>query len=215
LIRKVSEILSNGNICIGDFIAKWYKTKPTMISYGAVDINENPQHSRESSAVFFGRLDEQTGILMYRDALLKIRKVYPHFSMVTVGEGKYEKNIASVKGISVIPFTPDIEPYLKKYRFVFVSRYLSIMEALAQKRLVFAVYDNPVKEDYLRMSPFSKYIYIAGSSSELAAQVISYIEDQEIGDRKIKDGYAFVSNKSWEKLVNDYLFLWKNAKRNL
>ncbi|MDO8659724.1 MAG: glycosyltransferase, partial [Candidatus Parcubacteria bacterium] len=33
-VRKISEILSWGNICIGDYIKKWYGTKPTYISYG-------------------------------------------------------------------------------------------------------------------------------------------------------------------------------------
>ncbi len=213
MVRKLSELLSAGNICIGDFISKWYGTSPTIVSYGAVDMVDNPKSPKESSAVFFGRLDEQTGVLMYRDALLKIRQVYPHFSMRIVGDGKYRKNLSFVKGVTVEPFTADVIPMLQKHRFIFVSRYLSILEALIQKRLVFAVYDNPIKEDYLRMSPFAKYIYIAGNAAELAKQVISYIEDPVVGDKKVLDGYAFASTKSWEKLVNDYLFLWSGAKR--
>jgi hypothetical protein len=63
------------------------------------------------------------------------------------------------------------------------------------------------------MSPIAKYIYIAGNAAELAKQVISYIEDPVVGDKKVLDGYAFASTKSWEKLVTDYLFLWSGAKR--
>lgn len=33
--HKIAEKLSNGNICIGDFHRKWYKVKPTIVSYGA------------------------------------------------------------------------------------------------------------------------------------------------------------------------------------
>lgn len=36
LIRKLSEKLSQGNICIGAFIEKWYGTKADIISYGGV-----------------------------------------------------------------------------------------------------------------------------------------------------------------------------------
>lgn len=36
VIRKACELLANGNICIGDFIAKWYTTRPDAVSYGAV-----------------------------------------------------------------------------------------------------------------------------------------------------------------------------------
>src|SRR3989344_8398523 len=68
-IRKISEKLSNGNICIGDFIPKWYGTKPTLISYGGVDSsklkNQNAKLKIKKSAVFIGRLDQQTGIKTY------------------------------------------------------------------------------------------------------------------------------------------------------
>src|SRR6266404_2210228 len=37
-VRKLSEKLSWGNICIGDFIPKWYGTKATIVSYGGVDV---------------------------------------------------------------------------------------------------------------------------------------------------------------------------------
>ena len=35
--RKIAERLTSGNICIGDFISKWYKTIPTYVSYGGVE----------------------------------------------------------------------------------------------------------------------------------------------------------------------------------
>lgn len=36
IIRKISELLADGNICVGDFIAKWYHAKPDIVTYGAV-----------------------------------------------------------------------------------------------------------------------------------------------------------------------------------
>ncbi len=35
IVRKVSEWLARGNICVGDFIAKWYGTRPSIVTYGA------------------------------------------------------------------------------------------------------------------------------------------------------------------------------------
>lgn len=213
IMRKISELLSNGNICIGDFIPKWYKTRPTLISYGAVHTPENPKSPSVSSAVFFGRLDEQTGVLMYRDAFLKIREVYPHFLLTIVGDGKYKKNLESIKGITVMPFTADVTTLIQNNRFIFVSRYLSILEALAQKRPVIAVYDNPIKEDYLRLSPFAKYITIAGTAQKVATSVIDSLRNDIADQIKIKKGYQFATMQTWEKLVNDYLFLWSSVKR--
>ncbi len=34
-VRKISEKLASGNICVGDFISKWYKTSPDFVTYGA------------------------------------------------------------------------------------------------------------------------------------------------------------------------------------
>ena len=36
LVRKISEKLAWGNICVGDFIEKWYGTKPNAVTYGGV-----------------------------------------------------------------------------------------------------------------------------------------------------------------------------------
>ena len=35
LWRKLAEKLTRGNICVGDFISKWYGTKPDFVTYGA------------------------------------------------------------------------------------------------------------------------------------------------------------------------------------
>ncbi len=35
MVRKLSEWFAKGNICVGDFICKWYGTKSDLITYGA------------------------------------------------------------------------------------------------------------------------------------------------------------------------------------
>ena len=35
LVRKISELMANGNICVGDYIPKYYFTKPDVTTYGA------------------------------------------------------------------------------------------------------------------------------------------------------------------------------------
>lgn len=172
-IRKFSEKLSFGNICIGDFIKKWYGTKPTFVSYGAVNSSklkvENAKF-RSESAVFIGRLDEQTGIVTYANAVETLKKKFPKFDFLVVGDGK-DKSFLIKKKVKAIGFKEHPEKYFNDYHFAFVSRYLSILEAFAAQRIVFAVYDNPVKEDYLRMAPFAKWIMIAKDSQELVSQV--------------------------------------------
>ncbi len=36
VVRKISEWLANGNICVGDYISKWYGTKADFVIYGGV-----------------------------------------------------------------------------------------------------------------------------------------------------------------------------------
>lgn len=214
LTHKISEKLSMGNICIGDFIEKWYGTKPNFVSYGGVEIqNSKLQISnkiKKESALFIGRLDQQTGIKTYVDAVKQIRKKIPNFQLKIIGDGKYRNEIE--KDFAVVGFLKNSEKYLTKYNFAFVSRYLSILEAMAARKLVFAVYDNPLKEDYLRMAPFSKYIIIVSSVSELASKVIFYFNNLKIKEEMIESAYAWVRRLSWGEMINTYLKLWKIQK---
>jgi glycosyltransferase involved in cell wall biosynthesis len=210
-MRKMSEKLSWGNICIGDFIIKWYGTKPTYISYGAVEnppYKQNDKTFKKESALFIGRLDDQTGILTYVKSIEKIRKSLPKFIMTAIGDGVYRKKITNK--INTLGFKDNPEKYLPKFHFAFVSRYLAILEAFAAKRLVFATYDNPVKEDYLKMAPFAEYMVIAETAEQLSEKIQYYLENPQKETKLINEAYKWVQKQSWEEMVNLYLALWKN-----
>lgn len=209
-IRKISEKLSFGNICIGDFIKKWYGTRPDFVSYGAVEsrkISIQSSKFKKKSVIFIGRLDDQTGILTYNEAFKKLRKKYPEFECLIVGDGPYKKLID--KNAKVIGFQKSPEKYFKDYHFAFVSRYLAILEAMAAKRLVFAVYDNPVKEDYLKMAPFAKFIIIENNADRLVYQVEKLINNPKIEQEMVEGAYDWVKKQTWEKMVKIYAKLWK------
>jgi|SRR6185369_66631 len=215
VVRKISEKLSWGNICIGDFMKKWYGTNPTLVSYGAVetqkikDVRFKIKDSK--SALFFGRLDEQTGIMQYMKAIEIIKNKFPQFNFLVIGDGKYKKNIE--KKTKVLGFQKDPERYFAQYRFAFVSRYLSILEAFAAKRLVFAVYDNPVKEDYLNMSPFASFIIIENDPQMLVQRVQECINNPSLEKKMIDEAYHWVQKQTWEKMTKLYLTLWKISEK--
>jgi len=83
------------------------------------------------------------------------------------------------------------------------------LEAMAAKRLVFAIYDNPLKEDYLRMAPFAKYITISHSPSELASKISFYSRNTKAKEKMIKEAYIWVRKQTWKEIVNTYLKLWE------
>ena len=61
-IRKISEKISSGNICVGKFIEKWYGTTANQITYGATQIpNHLPKPQSQNSAILLGRLDYDNG----------------------------------------------------------------------------------------------------------------------------------------------------------
>jgi len=209
LMHKIAEKLSKGNICIGNFMKKWYGAKPDYVAYGGVNISKSEKRKvkSENSAVFIGRLDEQTGIKTYVDAVKLIIKKNPNFKLEIIGDGKFRKEIE--KDFTVLGFQENPEKYFSKYHFAFVSRYLSILEALAAKRLVFAVYDNPLKEDYLRMAPFSKYITISSSVSDLVSKISFSLDNEKDKAKMIKGGYVWVEKRTWEQMANVCLRLWR------
>lgn len=208
LVRKLSEYLSWGTICIGEFMKKWYQAKPKIISYGAVEItNKKGSTISSNSAVFIGRLDEQTNILEYLKAVEIIRKKDPDFNFVIVGDGEFKKMIG--RNFKVLGFKKKASEYFYEYHFAFVSRYLSILEAMAAKKLIFAFYDNSLKEDYLRMTPFSKYINIINSAEELAVRVQYFINNPDKEKIFTEKAYEWVKNQTWNNLLELYLDLWK------
>jgi len=210
-MRKIAEKLSMGNICIGDFIKKWYGTKSSFVSYGGVNIpeikNQKSKIKNENSALFIGRLDEQTGIKAYVSAVKIIRKKIPNFKFAIMGDGKLRREIE--KDFKVLGFQNNPGKYLSKYNFAFASRYLSMMEAMAAKRLVFAAYDNPLKKDYLRMAPFARHIVISGSVSYLVLKITFYLKNLKEKEKLVENAYRWVEKNTWEKMTNSYLKLWK------
>ena len=210
-VRKISEKLSKGNICIGSFMKKWYGVKPDYVSYGGVNIVNSEKLKVKSSAgaVFIGRLDEQTGIKTYVNAVKLIKKKIPNFKFEIVGDGKYRKEIE--KDFKVLGFQKKPEKYFLEYNFAFVSRYLTIFEAMAAKRLVFAAYDNPLKEDYLKMSPFAELINIVGSENELAEKVLHFLNNPKEAEMLVENAFEWIKKNTWKEMYDTYLRLWNNS----
>ncbi len=206
LHRKIAEKLSRRNICVGDFMRKWYGTNPDIVIYGAAEENTSEANRiKKYSALFFGRLDDQTGIEEYYAAFQRIRKKYKNFVFQVIGEGKYKKKL---DGVRVKPFDKEVDKKITQFQFVFVSRYLSMLEAMLNRRVIIAVYDNPVKRDYLYDSPFAKHIEICKSSDEVYQKVDFYINNPQEEKKKIEAAYRWAKKQTWEKVAQDYRNLW-------
>ena len=217
--RKITELLTKGNICIGDYILKWYGTKASFVSYGGVDMPAPLSNTNPEGAVFIGRLEKDTGIMMYIDALRILKeKQGINLKLDVCGDGKLREKIQEIiKGnelnVELHGFVENPLDYLDKSKFAFVSGYLAMLEAMINKKLVFAVYENKLKKDYLTLMPNSKnMMVIASSPEELAEKIAYYLNHQKETEEKIKNAYLFSKDQTWEKVTNTYLKLWGMEK---
>jgi len=209
IIRKISEKLSFGNICVGNYIEKWYGTKADFVTYGGVNIVQSSKlkvqsYSSKFKVLFVGRLEKDTGLPIYLKTLAILRdRVEAKFA----GDGSLRKE--AEKYGTVLGFVEDVNELMQESDFVFTSGYLSILEAMINKKLVFSVYDNPLKEDYLKMAPFGQWIVIEKNPEKLAMKVKYYLKNPSEEKKLIKEGYNWAREQNWEKLTQEYLKLWR------
>lgn len=214
IIRKISEKISLGNICIGKFITKWYKTKPTFILYGAADIPQVKQNKKyKYDACFLGRVDRDTGIMKYLQALKILKDKGQTIDLIICGDGsevKKAKHFAREASIKVkfLGFVKNPIPYLINSRFAFVSSYLAIIEAAQSKKLIFATYNNEIKKDYLKTMPISSSIIIRKTAKELADQISYFLKNPREEKKLIQKSYLWASKQTWEKITQAYIDLW-------
>ena len=79
---------------------------------------------------------------------------------------------------------------------------------MVAKRPVIAVYDNPVKEDYLRMAPYAKWIIIEKEPAMIAKRIEELLNNPEKEKKMVESAYRWVKKQSWEEMVRVYLKLW-------
>lgn len=204
--RKISEKISRGSICVGEFMKKWYYASPTRIMYGASLSSKYVGKKLDNNAVFWGRLDIDTGINVYSEAVQKI----PNVSLFIFGDGPLSEEIcrANTKNITLKKWTKNISLEIAKHRFAFVSRYLSILEAMQARKLVFAVYNNEIKKDYLMCHPMHDNMIIAGTASELVKKFNEIKKNPAKEKRMVDAAYAWAKEQTWEKLADQYEQLW-------
>lgn len=215
LFRRLAEQLTRGNICIGDFIAKWYGTRAGQVSYGGVRLPPAlPEQPQGESALFLGRIASDSGIFTYLEALRQLAARGIELPLSVVGDGPLRKECERFCKEHRLPvrftgFLQEPAGELAAASHVFVSGYLAILEAMVLGRLVFAVYDNPVKEDYLRMHPAASLMHIAASPEELAGQLEQSLADRAESARMREEGRRWAAGQSWGAVAHLYERLWQ------
>jgi glycosyltransferase involved in cell wall biosynthesis len=215
-VRRWVEGLTWGNICAGDFIRKWYGTRTDYVTYGGVRPPESePEQVEAKRAVFLGRLSEDSGIRLYITSLQILKDRYSlNLELDVLGGGTLLEEIKGTVAerglkINLYGFVENTQDYLNQARFAFVSGYLGMLEAMVHKRLVFSVYDNPLKRDYLEMFPHSdEMIVTAGSPEQLAERIAYYLPNPDQERERVNKAYLWAREQGWEKVAELYRKLW-------
>ena len=202
---------------MGDFICRWYDTTCFAVSYGGADpVPEPPPLPPTPSALFVGRLAEDTSIMLYLDALVALRQDYGRrLSLTVVGDGPLRvpaERYAEAQGLSVrfLGSVPQPGTLLGEAQLAFVSGYLAIWQAMAYRRLVFAVYDNELKRDYLLGFPEAKEtMVIAGGPADLAAELNRHLADPAAGNSMRERAARLAAEHTWDRVADLYLDMYR------
>lgn len=219
VLRKIAEIFTKGNICVGKFILKYYKTKSTFITYGGINLKESDNNIHKKSkyshsALFIGRLESDTGILKYIRALRILKEKYNiELHLEICGDGKLRKVIEDYSkkfnlSVNINGFIENLDNYYHQCGFVFCSSYLTILESLYKKKIIISIYQNELKKDYLGQSPFIKFILIAKIPNEIAQYIKKLLNSDEFITEKTIEGYKFSLKNQWSRVSKLYTKLW-------
>lgn len=205
--KKIAAKYCSGSICVGEFINKWYEITSNAVIYGGVNDPIVPKKLHKSlknslNILYIGRLSDDMGAKTYIEVLGRLKNKGTKLNLQVCGDGKYRnefEKLGKVEG-----FVKKIDFYIAKSDIVLSSSYLTMLEVLFLKKPIYAVYSNPLKEDYLKLSPFSKFISINSSQDEL------YKNIKKGFDRKtLEAGQKWAKKQSWENVFKTYKTIWK------
>lgn len=211
LIRRLSNVLSRGSINIGDYIEKWYGTRSDMTLYGGIShVSLNlDSHKRKRKKVYItliGRLADDIGIQIYLSVLQLFDKNKIPYELHVCGDGPLTSSLnkyGTVHGI-----VEDVEQYIIQADIIFASSYLTILEALAYGKRVYAVYEHALKEDYLKLAPFAEWMTIAESAQDMYREIMQH-KKASFQNPHTHDIRSYLEMITWDKVADTYIALWK------
>lgn len=175
--KRLAMRLSHASVGIGGFLEKYLNLKFDLISYGASRFNKNKIKDLKK-IVYVGRLEDNTGITKFLDWL----QINQAFQVDFCGDGNL-RNECEKKGV-VHGFVNPTKFY-KSSNMCVPGGYLAALEALNSGCHLKLFWNNDVKKDYWKMSPFYKLK----------------------GDNLI----SWAKKQTWEKFANEYLNLYKQV----
>lgn len=217
ILRKVSERLVKGSICIGSFIREVYGTHCSQSPLGAVR-STTERATGHNHAVYVGRLEEDTPILPYIHALEHLTDRYNmHFTLTACGDGTLKEELeeyTSAKGIAARFLGSVADPtecYLQA-EIALAGGFLSILEAMSYGLPVVAYSGTTLKNQYYRsVLDAGGRISIQCSAEGVAREIWRLKTSRALYESVSEQAVDFAEENDWERLAGLYVKLWRGS----
>ncbi len=219
LLRKIAKRLVSGSICIGHFIPETYGVDCDVILTGAtdcVDLVEQPRNG----AVFVGRLEQDTGLLEYIEAIALLREMHSiEMPLTLCGTGSLQKeasDLAVSKGIAMeqMGLVSNPQAVMNSNQICLAAGYLSILEAMSLGLPVIGIARSQLKAAYLNgVLKDGGPISIQTTAEGVAREIARIINDSHLAARISQSGKQFASKMTWNRMTRAYLDLWTGVSR--
>ena len=202
----------------GLFIEKWLGVKPDLCPdqglYPEADDLATGPEPPPTSAVYIGRLEPDSGIRIYVDAVrILTRELGRPFELHAYGGGSLLDALRDQTAREGLPVrfhgpTPHAQDRIVDSCFAFIDGRMAIQEAMARRRLVLAAYVDPLKRDYVCGERFSPYLIGAADATELAERVVHYTDNPRDRAELVERAFQHARTLSWHRTAEEYLRFW-------
>ncbi len=114
--------------------------------------------------------------------------------------------------VTLLEYATDVGQYLEQARVAFVSGYLTIAESMALGKPIVAVYETPIKHDYLTCHPQAGAMGIVQSPAEIAQTAEAALALKR-DDPKLRAAQAWALEQTWPHIADRYARQYEIASR--
>jgi glycosyltransferase involved in cell wall biosynthesis len=218
-IRKIAERMVRGSLCIGSFIESVYGTNCFATPIGAVPQTEK-RASGKNHAIYVGRLEPDTPILEYVEALATVVGESKREMEFTVcGDGSLRGRLEGMckdRGVHArfLGNVRKLEPYYLNADVALAGGFLSVLEAMSYGLPVVAYAGTVLKYRYYKsVLKAGGNISIQSSAAGVARELDRLSNSRSLHDQLSKHAVAFTETNNWSRMVDIYLKLWSGVNR--
>ncbi|MDQ3008923.1 MAG: glycosyltransferase family 4 protein, partial [bacterium] len=163
-------------------------------------------NNKRLNIAFLGRLSLENEVAKFTQSIELLRKKGFTVSMKWVGDGPL-RSLAETVG-EVTGFVNEPTQYLQTADIIFVSSYLSLLEAQSLGKICCSFYSHALKKRYLETYPGSQWCVVAEEPQQLLEQLLKLTDSEALTLRTAGKDWATL--QTWEKVTDTYEAIWNS-----